>query len=204
MSEMEYEDAKRFWLNWWRRRRNYGHILDDQKHFKRTQHIIEKCQDLGLQFDSFCELGFGNGRNLDLFKGAYPDVHYCGNDINHKAFKAMEKLHPNVTLVNLEKCDTLAYLQRLSDKSIDVIYTYGHLMHITQDVIFDTFANMKRVSKKYIIVYEGFRKDGVYFRHKKYRFERDYRLYFNNSDIIHFEIFNNKRKKMQLLISEHK
>lgn len=131
----------------------------------------------------FCELGVGSGRNIYYFHERHPEWKYIGNDINPNIYNEIKSIYPEILdWASIEIIDTLNYLRK-DDLQMDITFTYGHLMHIPDDVITEVCSLIAKKTRKYILLQEAYLYgEGVSFikrlKYKRYRFVRDYERMF--------------------------
>lgn len=172
-----YAKTQLIWKGWWKTKKNYGRNTNSSKHRTKSNYIAAKCKENDLDLRSICELGVGSGRHLAIFHQYYPEAEYYANDISKTALKQIKKYNPEVEqFATIKVIDTLSFL-RTNEREFDAILTYGHLMHLPEDVIIDVLSYISNTCK-YLICYEAICKTGKYNKDKEYRFERDYTYYF--------------------------
>lgn len=101
---------------------------------------------------SILEVGCGFGRNLDYLikQGIRPEV-LTGADISVKLL-SQSNLPKSVKLV---RADVLKL--PFNDRSFDLVFTHGLLMHLNPRQINQAFQELFRVTKKYLIIIEEVR-----------------------------------------------
>lgn len=181
-------------INYWKTKHTSGSYsaikTNKDRHVAKTKLIIRRFSNEINQCKSICELGCGNGRNLYYLSQQYSHIKYYGNDIDLNLFQHIKATYPellNNDNVKITQEDTLAYLEALSP--VDMIFTYGHLMHIPDDIIIEVCNLISQKAKKFILLYEAFI-DSIKLsqekkeRYKNYRFGRDYNDMFPGFDLI--------------------
>ena len=100
----------------------------------------------GLHLSSVLEVGCGLGQNLQALvrsglvqsvKGVEPSLY------------ARELPHPGLVIVN-GSCFSIPF----ADKTFDLVFTCGVLMHVAQYDLFRALAEISRVSNKYLLAIE--------------------------------------------------
>jgi len=170
---------------------SYGMVKTNKaRHIAKTKHIINKFSNEINQCKSICELGCGNGRNLYYFNQQFNGIQYYGNDIDPNLFEHIKTIYPellNNDNVKITQEDTLTYLEKLLLP--DMIFTYGHLMHIPDEIIGKICSLISQKARKFILLYEAFldsknlcqeKKE----RYKNYRFGRDYNDMFSGFNLV--------------------
>jgi SAM-dependent methyltransferase len=100
---------------------------------------------------SILELGCGAGRNLALIEQAIPDINMFGVDINESAVRiAKNELSPKAQV----SVKSVYHLECFKTNSIDIIFTYGLLMHIPHDKVGRLILEMHRISRKWVVHFE--------------------------------------------------
>lgn len=154
MCETTYDDTVEFWKSK-HKTDSYSLIKTNKpRHIEHTQYILKKFAQEIAQCNSICELGCGNGRNLNAFLQEHPHVSLWGNDINPKLFIHIAQLYPDAfNRADLTICDTLDYLKEIPQ--MDMVFTYGHLMHIPDDKIEEVCGLINSKALKYILLFEA-------------------------------------------------
>lgn len=106
---------------------------------------------------SILEIGCNCGPNLYLLAKKYPDAKITGIDINPKAVEQGNELFKkeglkNVTLIAC-KADEIS---RFADNNFDVVFTDAVLIYFGTDIIKNTIADIFRISKKGIVLFEWY------------------------------------------------
>ena len=163
-----------------------------------------------LKGKTFLELGCGAGRNLLSLHKNIRDINTTGIDINSTAIKVakkqLEKYHSTLL------CKSIYELGSFQDKSFDVVFTCGVLMHIPHDKVIDIVKQMHRIAKIAVVHFEL---DGPSHSFDYHRYPRDYRELYNQIKFnrkITYQVFppTDFRSNMTLpfthalLISKHK
>jgi SAM-dependent methyltransferase len=106
-----------------------------------------------IEFDSVLEYGCGYGRILKLVEDTFPDVLIYGCDLSkHQIINGIKYLGNN------SKCQLFTIEDitiPLGDNNFDLVYTVDVLLHQTPDLIDNVRNELYRVSKKYIVLFEG-------------------------------------------------
>lgn len=168
-----YETTQNYWKRLHRRTNYSKRNARNDRHDMMTKHILDTYGWVMGVCESFCELGMGSGRNINIFHERYPRVYYYGNDISEKTRKVVRDLYPDMLLyADIQIQDTLSYVRELKKK--DIIFTYGHLMHLPDDIIGEVCREIGEKSQKYILLHEAYETEVKDRNYKKYRFSRDY------------------------------
>lgn len=187
---LTYNESKKYWEV----KHNsdaYSTIKTNKaRHIKKTKYIIGLFKNTIIRCGSICELGCGNGRNLYYLSQQYKNIQYYGNDLDPNLYQHINIAYPellNKYNVKITCEDTLTYLERLLLP--DMIFTYGHLMHIPDEAIGKVCDLISQKARKFILIYEAFidsrklsqeKKE----RYKNYRWGRDYNNRFPGFDLI--------------------
>lgn len=174
---ISYKEACDFWLGIWKD--EYGRRMSTAGYKRASRHIVDALAPYLTEVNSFCELGMGNGRNIHYFHDKFPSWEFRGNDINPDIYLEMAQHFPKVIdYVSAIVLDTLEYLHEC--KQVDLIFTFGHLMHIPDDSIEEVCKLMLSKADKYIAIYEAFshQQGAPRQRLEGFRFERDYQKIF--------------------------
>ena len=171
-------------IDYWKTKHTSGSYsaikTNKDRHVAKTKLIIRRFSNEISQCKSICELGCGNGRNLYYLNQQYSHIKYYGNDIDPNLFQHIEAAYPELLdsyNVKITQEDTLAYLERLLLP--DMIFTYGHLIHIPDEIIIEICNLISQKASKFILLYEAFLESENLCqekreRYKNYRFGRDY------------------------------
>lgn len=126
---------------------------------KRTYEFIDS-----LDIKTVFEFGCNIGRHLLKFRkmGIKP----FGIDINATSIFYARFLHK---LENVDVADELS-LKDIPDNSFDLVFTNSVLCHIEH--IDDILKDLKRISKKHLIMVEAIKKQGIHWWEHKYPGER--------------------------------
>ena len=105
---------------------------------------------------SFLEVGCGQGHNLQALKDIYDtlDIHdrtFKGVEPNYKAFKIASSQGFDVSNID--------FMSFKTDKTYDMVFTMGVLIHIPADDLFAFMEKMYKLSNKYILIAEYFSAD---------------------------------------------
>jgi ubiquinone/menaquinone biosynthesis C-methylase UbiE len=122
----------------------------DQSHDWLLSTVRELCPSKIL------EIGCGFGRNLKLISSnTVLPVALSGSDISEEMLKKAALYLNNgdkYRKVNLTCADILKLPYK--DGAFDLVFTYGTLMHVSQDNLSKAIGELKRISRKYIISIE--------------------------------------------------
>jgi len=142
--------------------------------------LLEKISN-HVPFNSVLEIGCANGPNLFFLANEFPKVKIQGIDINRKAIKIGNDYFKRKGISNVKlfigKADDLS---KFADKSFDIIFTDAILLYIAKDKINKVALEMKRVTRKAIVLLEhhsedkdafGFYNQGNWIRDYKKLFE---------------------------------
>jgi len=172
----QYRKTKRIWTNWWSRNPEYAMATTSDKHVKRSKMIVNRYASTLDGCGGFCELGVGTGRNIHFFHQRFPEWRYRGNDIYPDIHDIITSMHPDLLeYAEITIADTLEYLKVCDDA--DMMFTYGHLMHLPDAVIEEVCALISSKANRFIVIYEAYpHKPGAKVKasYKNYRFERSY------------------------------
>lgn len=143
-------NQEEFFIN---RTKNYEEEMQelgkDQFYNELNEKFIDIIQNL-CDIDSVLEIGCYCGYRLKKVKERFPQKKYIGLDIVNKALEIARKiLNKDVELIKADAQDI-----PLENKSIDLIYTFASLMHVSFRNIKKVVKEMERVAKKYILLVE--------------------------------------------------
>lgn len=175
---ISYKEGCDFWLDIWKD--DYGRRMSTTGYKRTSQRVVNTLAPYLTEVESFCELGMGNGRNIHYFHEQFSNWGFRGNDINPDTYSEMALYFPKVIdYVSVIILDTLEYLREC--KQVDLIFTFGHLMHIPDDSIKEVCELMSNKADKYIATYEAFGHQQWVSRPRLegFRFERDYQKIFD-------------------------
>lgn len=182
---MDYKETKKLWKKEWWNTRQYGKSTNSIQHIEQSEYIAKKCVQLGLNINTMCELGIGNGRNINCFSKFYDNIQCYGNDIYPKITDIIKKYNPNIlSFTKLYVCDALTFMKNFT-REIDCILTHGFLMHIPEDTINDLLQMIFDKSKIFVF-FEAYVNNNKP-NQKDYRFERDYLNYIPNNFCVYTE-----------------
>lgn len=139
----------------------------------RTAHTVSEwlARDvfLPLRPSSILEIGCGSGRNL-VYVGKYlPETEIMGIDINPKAVEtANTELRGARASVRV---GSVYELTEFADKSVDVVFSSGVLMHVPHDRVKGVVTEMHRIARRAVIHFEL---HGPAHHFDYHRYPRDY------------------------------
>ncbi len=99
---------------------------------------------------SFFELGCGAGRNLSALRRRAPEAGLHGLDISGSAIRQAAQHLPDADL----RVGSLYELESFADRSIDVVYTSGVLMHVPHDKVAGVVREIHRIAQVAIVHFE--------------------------------------------------
>lgn len=102
------------------------------------------------QFDSFLEVGAGNGRLIGALSKQYPEKKFSSVDINPKLSEYVKEQYP---LVDTYTADVIGL--PFADNTFDLVYTHQVLQHIAPNDIQSALNEIRRVCKKEFWLLEG-------------------------------------------------
>jgi len=168
-----YEKQKAFWIRKWQKRYESKLVRVGEAE---TVRIVTDFKKLRIDFKSFLELGCGIGRNIFIFHRTFPEVSYTGIDISPMMKKSVRKRYSEILkYANLFTVDVLTFLKEQELNSYDIVFTYGLLLHITEDVIDEVTKLMEECAAKAVVIYERENPRRECF----WRIPRDYEHYFS-------------------------
>lgn len=190
-----YKDTMEFWENWWMGKekgrgtigKDYATLLAGEHLIRNSIKILDEYHTLNMTrtCKSFLELGCGSGRNLQIFHNEIPDMEYWGVDIMPKEIfiEGISETFPEVLkFSNIVFVDALQFLEGQKERSFDIIFTYGFLMHMPEDSIETLCSEIRRASNKLIITCEVEENEDL--GKPQYKWNRDYRNYFGTQTIV--------------------
>lgn len=143
---------KDFWNQW---SHTYFNQPYRKKYDKSHEWLLRMVRE--LRPCNILEIGCGFGRNLKLISESVDfEIELSGSDISEEMLKkATEYLKLENNLKRRVKLDCADILKLpYQDNSFDLVFTYGTLMHVSPDNLPQAIAEMKRISRKYIVSIE--------------------------------------------------
>ena len=131
--------------------------------------IIEELEKL-QPFKSVLEIGCNIGPNLLRIRDIFPKVKLAGVDINETAIAEGKKILKNVDL-KVADIDELPFKKR----SFDIVLADAVLIYVGPDKINKVISEMKRVSKKGIVLVEWHDDDSATGIVKEFHWCRNYK-----------------------------
>ena len=129
--------------------------------------VLSRTQDVG----TILELGSNSGLNLAALTGLLPAASLSAVEINEKAAAQLTRNLPNVDL------RVTSILEFEPEKSWDLVFTKGVLIHINPDRLADVYELMYRAASRYILLSEYYSPnltEIVYRGHSGKLFKRDF------------------------------
>lgn len=111
----------------------------------------QRCEELILatlatiEFESLLDVGCGYGRYLKCISDRFPEVKLAGVDISPTQLTEAKRYlldHPEIELIEIDGLH-LPY----GDRSFDVTFTYGCMIHVPKNRIYDFFKELYRVTR---------------------------------------------------------
>jgi len=137
-------------------------------------------------FSSILEIGCGYGPNVEILAKRFPAIEVIGIDINPIAVREgnarLSQLGVERGHIILGKADDLS---QFSDRSIDLVFTDATLLYIGPDKIRQVITEMRRVSRKTLLLvefhYSGHSRNSIGLGfHTRDGWVRDYRKILNH------------------------
>ena len=128
--------------------------------------ILKRCSGV----NNVIEFGSNRGLNLQALRVLLPHVKATAVEINPHAYELLSDL-PNVEAINT------SIIEYNSDVKYDLVIVKGVLIHISPEVLLDTYDVIYNSSKKYILICEYYNQTPVeveYRGHKNKLFKRDF------------------------------
>jgi len=152
----QYKKPKDFWGNSenakeWIRRVDLKLANKGSTTFKSIDAFVEDVNENKDKFNSFLEVGAGNGRLIGALSEKFLDKECYSIDINPALSDYVHEKYPNVTTFIGE----VAKLP-LEDNSYDLVYTYQVLQHVVPEEMEMALKELVRVAKKEIWLMEGY------------------------------------------------
>ena len=125
------------------------------------------------------EVGCGIGVNLKAIQLAFPTAYLWGIDVNDMAIK-MVNMSQGIYAIKSTVQDI-----EFPSKMFDLVYSCGVLIHIPNEGIQKAISEMKRVSKRYVLIMEYYAKEEVVVKYqgeKNALFKRPYGELFLKDD----------------------
>jgi pseudaminic acid biosynthesis-associated methylase len=131
-----------------------------------------------LRPSSVLEIGCGVGGNLQwIAQGVRPD-RIIGVDVNAKALKLLEERVPGVRAVHAPARDV-----PFADRSIDLVFTMGVLIHQPEESLMRVMSEMVRLSQRWVFCAEYYDTETVEIPYRGVDgalFRRDYKSLFES------------------------
>jgi SAM-dependent methyltransferase len=122
----------------------------------RSQTVIDVLSPLIAKEDSILEMGCNFGRNLNhLWQAGFTRLR--GMEISEHSVMRLRLSYPSLADVIIDVGPAEASIQRLGDRSVDVVFTMATLEHVHPDSRY-LFREIARVTRKYVLAIE--RKEG--------------------------------------------
>jgi pseudaminic acid biosynthesis-associated methylase len=118
------------------------------------------------------EVGSNVGGNLQWVAQVVPPPHVVGIDVNRMALQELEERLPGVRGV-----ESSARELPFADRSFDLVFTMGVLIHQPEESLAAVMDEMVRVSNRYVLCGEYFGEETTEIPYRGYRnalFRRDY------------------------------
>lgn len=122
-------------------------------------------------FSSCIEFGANIGMNLKALKLLYPNVEFCGIEINSKA---VQKLSEVISSSNIYNSSILDFAP---SRQWDLVMIKGVLIHINPNYLEQVYANLVGSMRRYLVVAEYYNPvpvNVVYRGHSDRLFKRDF------------------------------
>ena len=122
--------------------------------------------------ESVLEVGCNVGGNLQWIVQRVAPAQVMGVDVNAKALRLLDERVPGVRAMNAPARDLPA-----ADRSVDLVFTMGVLIHQPEATLAKVMSEMVRVSRKYVFCAEYYDTETVevpYRGHEGALFRRDY------------------------------
>jgi len=104
-----------------------------------------------LELDTILEVGCGSGHNLQALAQLFPDAGLFGVEPNQEA--AIGAAQGTACISSQMTAYDLGWFP---DKTIDLVFTTGVLIHIPPKRLLDAMTEIVRVSRKYVLAIEYF------------------------------------------------
>jgi SAM-dependent methyltransferase len=127
-----------------------------------------------LDPQTILEVGCGSGRNASYLVDAMPRVEYTGVDANTSAIRVAEGLGLKRTRFLVR---SIYGLQEFAERSFDVVFSMGVMMHIPHTRVVDTIRNMLNLSRRACLHFEL---HGLPHGFDYHRYPRDYHILYMN------------------------
>jgi len=172
-SEQEIFWAEKYAKNYILKNSDFNNELGSEAWSK----MLNKCK---LDIESYLESGCNIGRNLNQLKTVLPNALPSIIEISSPAYDFVTTNH------ELEHSFRGAILDSQFNRSFDLVFTMGVLIHINPDQLLDNMKKMYDYSSNYILIGEYFNRTPIsieYQGEKEKLFKRDFgKLFFQNFD----------------------
>jgi len=147
---INWKKAKEYWLHAYKSKQ----YINKPEKIQEAENFVRKYASKIRWAKTICELGISDGKHLHFFLEKYPNKEYYGNDFNPNVYSIVKKSYPDV----FEKCNIMykstgKYLKgRL--QYVDAIFTYNHLMYVSDEEIDKICSKISYVTGKYLLLRE--------------------------------------------------
>ena len=145
-------------------RNNSEHLLHSKIAMWTT--MLKSANNVG----SIRELGCNIGLNLVALKRLHPKLNLSGYEINDDAVRRANEL-------NVGKVTKGSIIDKIKDKTVDLTFTSGVLIHISPDHLSNVYENLVYGSNRYVLIaeyYNPFPTEVNYRGYTKRLFKRDF------------------------------
>lgn len=112
--------------------------------------VVKEIEDHINEFDSVLEIGVGDGRLIGAISQRNKEKDYYSVDINPRLSSYVKRKYPKI---NVFTADVVKL--PFADNEIDLVFTYQVLQHIPSTDIERALAEIRRVAKKEVWLWEG-------------------------------------------------
>lgn len=144
-------DQQRYWID--RGRTYYAEKVTDAERRERARHRHERLASVfgKLDFQNAIEVGCGFGWNLAALRDALRGKVFVGCDFSTTQIDKARKVCGDGIKLDIADATSLPY----RDQSFDLVYTVTCLQHIPPRKFRRAAKELKRVSRRYIVVLEA-------------------------------------------------
>ena len=153
--------------NFWKTKfgNKYSSRNTQKKNFSHFRNILSKLNKINSVF----EIGTNIGLNLDVIKKISPKIQTHGVEINKYAYQKCLKKGHSVKNISIHDYN--------EKKKFDLVFTCGVLIHLNPKKLQQTYSQIFKLSKKYILIDEYFNPTPVSITYRGYKnklFKRDF------------------------------
>ena len=144
METRTLDEQEEFWKN------EFGDEYSERNNYdiyENKKNLFEKIIK-NLDINSILEIGCNRGLNLEAINSINSNIELYGDEINAKAVEMLKEKNICKNIFNNSIFDLN------EDTKIDLVFTFGVLIHINPEKLKDVYTKMYNLSNKYILIGE--------------------------------------------------